>query len=190
MTAWPGSGSLAVAALVLAAPLGGCAHSTRQNTPVPVRLAAPAALTPRSAEQVIRAVYGAQTITLRTAVQLDTAGLKVVGVNATGQRLFTVSWDGKTVAVDKGAFVPDAVQPGRVLADLQLAFWPLASVREMFAAQGLEVSEPFAGVRRLQRGAALVSEVHYTTADPWSGRLWLVNFEHDYSLTVDTVASN
>ena len=41
-------------------------------------------------------------------------------------------------------------------------------------------------MRRLRRGDALIAEVHYTTADPWSGRLWFVNFEFDYSLTIDT----
>jgi hypothetical protein len=73
-----------------------------------------------------------------------------------------------------------------VLADVQLALWPLAPVREAFRAAGLEVSEPFAGVRRVLRGGRLVAEVHYAGGDPWNGRLWLVNFEHDYSLTIDT----
>jgi hypothetical protein len=37
----------------------------------------------------------ARAMTMRTAIQLDAAGLKVVGVTATGQRLFTVGWDGQ-----------------------------------------------------------------------------------------------
>ena len=40
----------------------------------------------------------------------------------------------------------------------------------------------------LQR-RALLAEVHYATADPWSGRLWFVNFEFDYSLTIDTTTN-
>ena len=58
---------------------------------------------PRSASQVIHAVYGARAVTLRTAIQVDAAGLKVVGVTATGQRLFTVSYDGTAVTADKSA---------------------------------------------------------------------------------------
>ena len=167
--------------------LGACAHTTkRAESQARIALASPGALTQRSASQVIHAVYGSRAMTLRTALQLDANGLRIVGVTATGQRLFTASWDGHVVTSDKSPLVPDSVQPERVLADVQLALWPLAAVQAAFRDAGLEVSEPFAGVRRLRRGDALVAEVHYTGADPWSGRLWLVNFEFDYSLTIDT----
>jgi len=165
--------------------LAGCVtHPVRNDARVP--LAPPAALSPRNASQVIHAVYGARAMTLRTAIQLDAAGLKIVGVTATGQRLFTVSWDGRAVSAEKSAFVPASVDPERVLADVELALWPLPAVQSAFGQAGLEVAEPFPGVRRLRRGDALIAEVHYTTADPWSGRLWFVNFEFDYSLTIDT----
>jgi hypothetical protein len=105
--------------------------------------------------------------------------------------LFTASWDGNVVSAQKSAFVPENVDPERVLADVQLALWPLPDVRQAFSQSGLEVTEPFAGVRRLRRGDALIAEVHYASADPWNGRLWFVNFQHDYSLTIDTtVAAN
>jgi hypothetical protein len=169
--------------------LASCTHAPKRADPTgmaQVPLASPDALAARSASQVIHAVYGARVVVLRTAIQLDSSGLRVVGVTATGQRLFTARWDGKTVSAEKSAFVPDSVDPQRVLADMQLALWPLASVQAAFAGAGLEVSEPFAGVRRLRRGDALIAEVHYATADPWAGRLWLANFEFDYSLTIDT----
>jgi hypothetical protein len=167
--------------------LGACAHTAKRAEPAPhVQLAPPAALTPRSASQVIHAAYGARTMILRTAIQLDASGLKVVGVTATGQRLFTASWDGTTISADKSRFVPEDLDPQRVLADVQLALWPLAAVQQAFAAGGFDVSEPFPGVRRLRRGDKLLAEVHYTGTDPWAGRLWFVNFEFDYSLTIDT----
>ena len=173
---------LLLAASVL---LAGCVtHPVRNDAKTP--LAPPSELSPRNASQVIHAVYGARAVTLRTAIQLDAAGLKVVGVTATGQRLFTVSWDGSAVSAQKSAFVPASLDPERVLADVELALWPLAAVRAAFGQAGLDVTEPFPGVRRLRRGDALIAEVHYTTADPWSGRLWFVNFEFDYSLTIDT----
>ena len=82
-------------------------------------------------------------------------------------RLFTVSWDGTAVSAQKSAFVPDDVDPERVLADMQLALWPLPAVQAGFRArQGSTVSEPFAGVRRMRRGDALIAEVHYATARP------------------------
>jgi len=167
--------------------LSGCATPVQHAAKV--TLASPAGLSARSASQVIHAVYGARSMTLSTAIELDAASLKVVGVTATGQRLFTASWDGTAVSAQKSAFVPDNVDPERVLADVQLALWPLPAVQAAFGKAGLEVTEPFAGVRRLRRGDALIAEVHYAGADPWNGRLWFVNFEFDYSLTIDTTVT-
>lgn len=169
----------------------GCAHAPAhtaagRSPPAEIALAPPDSPGPRNASQVIHAAYGPRTFTLGTAIQIDAAGLKVVGLTATGHRLFTVSWDGTAVTAEKSSIFPDAMDPKRVLADVQLALWPLAAVQAAFHAGGLTVSEPFAGVRRVQRGDTLVAEVHYATADPWSGRLWLVNFELDYSLAIDT----
>jgi hypothetical protein len=173
----------------IVAVLAGCATHVEQVARAP--LASPAALSARSASQVIHAVYGARAMTLSTAIELDAATIKVVGLTATGQRLFTASWDGSVVSAQKSAFVPENVDPERVLADVQLALWPLPAVQQAFGRAGLEVTEPFAGVRRLRRGDALIAEVHYASADPWNGRLWFVNFQYDYSLTIDTtVAAN
>ncbi len=149
-------------------------------------LAAPGAVSPRSASQVLHAAYGAREATLRTAIEVDATTVRVVGVSATGQRLFTASYDGQAVTADRSPFVPKDIAPERVLADLQLALWPLAAVRDAHRAAGEDVAEPFAGVRRLRRGDRLIAEVHYASADPWNGRLWFVNFEFGYTLTIDT----
>jgi hypothetical protein len=156
----------------------------------PPAFAPPGALSPRSASQVVYAAFGSRAATLRTAVQIDAAGLTVVGVTATGMRLFTASFDGEKVSSERGPFVPKEVSPERVLADMQLALWPLASLQDAYAASGQTVSEPQPGVRRVVRGDRIVAEVHYATDDPWNGRLWFVNFEFGYSLTIDTTPAN
>ena len=151
--------------------------------------APPSALSPRSASQVVHGAYGKRVATLRTAIQVDAAGLKVVGVTATGMRLFTAAFDGTKVSSERGPFVPKEVSPERILADMQLALWPLASLRQAYADSGQTVSEPVEGVRRVVRGERLVAEVHYATSDPWNGRLWFVSFEYGYSLTIDTTTN-
>jgi hypothetical protein len=171
--------------------MAGCAHAPSASTAsAPPTLLAPlAALSPRAASQTIHAIYGARAITLRTAIELDASRLTVVGVTATGQRLFTVHWDGREIESETSVFVPANVDPARVLADVQLALWPLSAVQDTMRARGVEVTEPYPGVRRARREQTLVAEVHYATADPWAGRLWLVNFEQDYSLTIDTATA-
>lgn len=155
----------------------------------PPPLAPPGAVGTRSAVQVIRAAYGARAVTLRTSIQVNDEGLEVVGVTATGQRLFTARYDGTKITADKSPFVPAGLDPARVLADMQLALWPLAVVQTAFRERGYSVSEPFTGVRRMMRDDQLLAEVHYTGADPWNGRLWFVSFEFHYSLTIDTTTT-
>jgi len=149
-------------------------------------LAPPDAVGTRTATQVIHAAYGTRSVVLRTVIETAPGKLDVAGVTATGQRVFTAHYDGRTIDAQKSPFVPDKLDPGRVLADMQLALWPLPAVQAAFRERGLTVTEPFAGVRRVTRADALIAEVHYATTDPWSGRLWFVNFEFDYSLTIDT----
>src|SRR3954466_15130901 len=131
--------------------------------------AAPDAVGTRSASQVIHAAYGARSVVLRTAIETGPGKLDVVGVTATGQRVFTAHYDGKTIEARKSPFVPDRLDPERVLADMKLAgpppngvsadwrpaLWPLRAVQAAFRERGLDVSEPFPGVRRLLRGDAL-----------------------------------
>lgn len=186
-----------VLSLALLSPILSACHTTPPAAPragadatAPARahtpLAPPDAVGARSAAQVIHAAYGAKSVVLRTAIEVTAGRLEVVGVTATGQRVFTARYDGKTIDTRKSPFVPDKLDPERVLADMQLALWPLPAVQAAFRERGLEVSEPFPGVRRLLRGEALLAEVHYASADPWNGRLWFVNFEFGYSLTIDT----
>jgi hypothetical protein len=152
-------------------------------------LAPPDAAGTRSASQVIHAAYGARSIVLRTAIESAPGRLDVVGVTATGQRVFTAHYDGTRIDAQRSPFVPDRLDPERVLADMQLALWPLSAVQAAFRERGLTVTEPFAGVRRMSRGDTLLAEVHYASADPWAGRLWFVSFEFDYSLTIDTTTN-
>jgi hypothetical protein len=169
-----------------AAPAPTAAASPPRSDATHPPLAAPDAVGSRSASQVIHAAYGARSVVLRTAIETGPGKLDVVGVTATGQRVFSAHFDGRTIDARKSPFVPDKLDPERVLTDMQLALWPLTAVEAAFKERGLTVTEPFAGLRRMTRGDALLAEVHYAGGDPWNGRLWFVNFEFDYSLTIDT----
>jgi hypothetical protein len=185
---------LAIAVFAFMVTLTACVHAPPSaQVPVTTRsptLAPPGAVSARSAEQIVHAAYGARSATLRTVIQVEPALVSVVGVTAGGQRLFTARYDGKDVTSEQSPFVPKEISPSRVLADMQLALWPLAAVQEAARVAGDEVTEPFAGVRRLRHGDRLVAEVHYASVDPWNGRLWFVNFEFGYSLTIDTTPAN
>ena len=112
--------------------------------------------------------------------------LTVIGLSAKGVRAFTLRYDGKQVAVENDLPVPPQLTPERLLADIQLVYWPLDALRSSLQSNGWELTEPFSGTRRLRRGATLVAEVHYDNIDPWQGRSWLVNLQYGYTLAIDS----
>ena len=173
-----------LASLLLAA----CAGTP--PAPAPSRpLVSPAALgSERAANQIVRGAIGAREMTINCVVTVKDGTMTVVGLSAMGVRLFTVRYDGHEVQAEKGLPTPEQLTPERLLADLQLVFWPLSSLQKPLQEAGWQVSEPAQGTRRLRRGDRLIAEAHYSDQDPWTGRSWLVNLEYGYSLQIDSKA--
>jgi hypothetical protein len=181
------AGGWFVAVALLA--LGACASAPRQPASPQRPLVPPASLgSDRIVTQVVRGAFGARELTFNCVVTVKDANMTLVGLNSLGLRLFTVRYDGKTVSSEAAPAMSGPLMPERLLADLQLVYWPLASLAKPMAAGGWQITEPAAGVRRLRRGEQLVAEAHYSSEDPWHGRSWLVNFEFGYSLQIDSQA--
>jgi len=138
--------------------------------------------------QILHAAFQSRTVDLQCVVTVDGDRLTVVGLNTLGLRAFKVSYDGVRIDQQRAPQVPAFVDGARLIEDIQLAFWPLAALQSALAPAGWTVAEPFPGTRRLLHDDALIAEVHYATADPWSGRVWLVNLRDRYSLSIDTSA--
>jgi hypothetical protein len=176
--------ALASAALFLA----GCAASAPRPASVAagLPLLAPATLgESRTVQQVLHVAFGDRDATLNAVLSLTPEKLQVVGLNAVGLRLFTVEYAGGELKSERAPGLPAEVDPARVLSDLQLAFWPLSALQAATRDTAYEIIEPYARARRLKRNGRLIAEVHYADDRPWSGRVWLSNFEHGYSLAVD-----
>jgi hypothetical protein len=132
------------------------------------------------------AAYGKEEISLDCVVNVDAEHLTVIGLLPSGPRVFTVGYDGRQVSMEKSRNIPETLHPELLLNDLQLAFWPRDALQAALEKTPWRVTEPDPRTRRLTRNSRLVSEVHYATADPWTGRVWLVNFERGYSITIDS----
>ncbi len=177
--------------------LGGCAHfaaappPAAANVPVPPLPAATLGQT-RSAVQIVRAAFGKQEATMQCAVDVAPQRMQVVALSAMGLRLFGVTVENGKTTVERAPGVPEQIQPEQILHDIQFCYWPLAALQAGYQGTPWEVSEPFAGTRRLKRDGRLIAEVHYSKpgTDPWRSRLWLANFEYGYSLAVDPAPSD
>jgi hypothetical protein len=175
------AGATAVIALLVAA----CAADA--PAPKPVRhglpLLAPSTLgSERSVQQVLQAKFGDQKATLNAVLQVNRTQLQVIALNAVGMRVFTLVYDGVHLRAETLPGLPEQIEPERVLADLQLALWPLPALRAVALGSAWEIAEE-AGLRTLKFKGELVAEVRYDGA-PWQGKLELVNHEFKYSLAV------
>lgn len=170
--------------------LAACVASPRPagSDGVPARpLAAPSAAGDLAVSQVVRGAVGSREVTINAVVSVKGNEMSVVGLNAMGVRLFTVTYDGTTVNTQQhSSGLRAQIRPEWLLADLQFVFWPLASLEGPLRQAGFEISEPSPGTRRLRRGERLVSEAHYAGDNAWTGRSWLVNLEQGYSLQIDS----
>lgn len=179
------------AAVVLAAALAlsACAAFSPRNPPaVAFAPLAPASLGRTvQAEQILRIAYGERSLSLQCVAGVTHAETALSCFTALGQRAFHLKHDGQAVSAETSAQdAAQAMSPERILTDLQLAYWPLPALAAAFAGGGWQISEPTPGLRRLRRDGALYAEVHYASASPWNGRLWLVNFEQRYSLDIES----
>lgn len=140
----------------------------------------------RSALQLVQGSFGTHELAFQSVISADAGHLTLVVLGAEGQRWFSLRHDGRSLEVQSSALAPPALEPQRVLADLQLALWPLAALQQALDGSVWQVSEPVAATRRLRRDGRLISEVHYAGSDPWRGQFWLSNFAQGYSLAVES----
>jgi hypothetical protein len=149
---------------------------------------APASLgADRVVNQVVRGAFGARELTFNCVVTVKDGAMTLVGLSSVGMRLFTIRYDGHDVQSEMTPAM-QGLQAERLVADMQLVFWPLSSLEKPMREAGWQLSEPASGIRRLRHGDQLIAEAHYGSEDPWSGRSWLVNFEFGYSLQIDSQA--
>jgi hypothetical protein len=150
---------------------------------------APASLgASRTVTQVLRAAFADREITLNCVVTVDSQSMTIIGLTAIGARVFTLKFDGTTMEVHAAITLPPQFKPERLLEDVQLAYWNLATLQSALAGTDWQVSEPAERTRRLKRAGRLIAEVHYADADPWTGKLWLANFASGYSLSIESKA--
>ena len=174
-----------LSAVFAALPLLACAHAPARTTTVlpvpPLSLAAAPAL---PATQTLDIAFGSREDTLQCALASEASGWQSVCVNALGLRVFTLAVSATgAITAERGPGVPEALDARRVLADVQLAHWPLAALEAAYAGSPWQVTEASADTRRQWLDGELVSEVHYA-GEGAKARHWLVNLRQGYSLGI------
>ena len=182
--------------LPLALVIAGCASLTPHSEPA-LPLLPPASLgQPLRALQLVVSEHQGQQQKLLFAVEADGQTLVVSALTTLGVALQSISYDGAELRVDEHLPGAATALDGRwLLADLQLAGWPLAALQLAVSDAGLQpplrVSEqPCADAhhcRTLWRDAEPLVEVRYQGADLWHGVTEIRQLQLGYRLTITTM---
>lgn len=169
--------------LLAAVLLAGCSTAPAPIARLGLKLA-PAALNETfSVQQHLTVERNGRTDELEAALEVDPAQVQLVGL-ALGQRVLTVSYDGKELKTWRHVMLPRQVRAEDVLEDVQLTLWPAEAIAASLPAgwtiheQGLE--------RTLSLDGKVVASITYSGMPRWSGTVVFDNRRYGYRLTVQT----
>ncbi|MDN5861883.1 MAG: DUF3261 domain-containing protein [Salinisphaera sp.] len=172
----------AVVALLAALAAAGCAPPRPLLPP----------LTPGSlgdsitVRQQLTVRFDGEVRSMQVALQVAPTDLTLIGLTALGQRLFTLSWAGGQLALKSRVNRIADIDPARILADLQLAYWPLPALRAALP-DSLHL-EQYGTARVLWRDGELLWFASSQTANRWGSTLTLYNARLGYRLTIRPLA--
>ena len=118
----------------------------------------------------------------------------IVAVLPNGSRVFTLSHDGETLESDSYGGIVERIGAQYLLADFQLAQWPLETLQEnlnhgkCFQNGDCSLSQSADGLHRVlsnRSGTAL--SISYSAQPSYSGTAGIVHHERGYSLQVVTL---
>jgi hypothetical protein len=162
--------------------LSGCMADTLETMPIAKPLG-PA----RRIVQQIDAVWAERQASLLAVLELDARHIAMAGLSNDGLSLFNLSYDGHSIESDKSPLLPEQVAPEFIVADLQLAYWPIAELQKILPA-GWQLQQD-GGKRILTVGNAKQVEINYLSPDPvWPKAVELVNFRYNYRLNIKTIS--
>jgi len=161
-------------------PRANIAHDITVELPV-----APGYPEARVYAQVLRARYGWRSATLETVLSLSPEQVEIVLTVPGGPRVATVRWSESGIVAERTVFTPPDLAPENMMADIFIAFWPEAMVRQILP-EGVTLDVSADGARRVRRGAEIILAI---TPDPENPqRLSVRNEGLNYELTIDSQA--
>ncbi len=170
--------------------LSSCAVLTKPDVikqPLLMPMAPPVGPSRRIVQQ-ITAQWPNRKETMLCVLELDKQRIAMAGLTKDGLSLFNLTYDGKTIAVDKSPLLPDSVAPEFIITDLQLVYWPVAVLQKNLHGSSwrLEIDKNH---RRLYYQDSKTVDANYLSPDPiWAKSVELINYRYNYRLHIKTIS--
>ncbi|TXH37791.1 MAG: DUF3261 domain-containing protein [Rhodospirillaceae bacterium] len=140
------------------------------------------------AVQMLTAHHDGKTYAFEAHLSITPERVLLVGVDGMGQRIMTVTWRDSSVTVESSPHLPKEFQPGAMLADIAVLYWPETLMRKTLAAAGatLTVDEKSRSVTADGK-EILHADYRSGSAQPWTGGLQYRNLAWGYDIDVETI---
>jgi hypothetical protein len=185
------------AMLIMMSALAGCATTREPERGAEAMIApavrfatpGPRALGYRvAAEQLVSAHYRGDSFVWEAHIGVTPERLEIIGLDGFGRRAFTMSWRGDGLSYEAASWLPAAIKPGNVLADIALLYWPQEAVEAALAGSGAIVVTT-ASRRSVMLAGSEIIRVDYddSGASAWNGTAHLRNLAFGYQLDIQSV---
>ncbi len=130
-----------------------------------------------------------QTLVFEGHLSITPERLLLVGIDSLGRRTMTLTWTETGLTAEAAPWLPPAVRPGSMLADIVLLYWPAAAIRASLPPGG-ELIES-SNRRQIVLDGNTILDIRYgfDIGRRWSGRLRYANFSWGYEIEVQSEES-
>jgi hypothetical protein len=165
--------------LLLCALAAGCAAPTALIRPLPPSTLGRAV----TVRQQITAHFHDHVRSLQVVLKVAPDDLTLIGLSPIGQRLFTLGWHGGQPSVKSQIKDLQHLPARRILADLELASWPLDALRTALTDPEMRLEE-LGDTRALWQGDRLLWIAFRGPGKSWHQKMTIYNARIGYRLDV------
>jgi hypothetical protein len=138
------------------------------------------------ARQLITASGYGQTFVLEVNLNATPERVMLVGLDSMGRRAMTITWNDRAVTTQTAPWVPEALRPGSMLADIVVIYWPEDAVRQALPPGGEVIQEADGRTIRINGNDVLHVDYGWAPGARWNGTLHYTNFAWGYQIEVQS----
>lgn len=139
------------------------------------------------ASQLITAWRDGRAFVFEGRISVTPERFLLAGLDAMGRRAMTVTWTDAGIQVETAPWLPEALRPGSMLADIVALYWPEAAVRRALAPSGgdLVIGPGGRSVRIAGKEVLRVTQ-GWPEGAPWIGTMRYSNLAWGYEIEVQS----
>jgi hypothetical protein len=140
------------------------------------------------AMQLITVQRDSDTYVFEGQISITPERFLLVGTDPMGRRAMTVTWTDGGMTTETAPWMPSALRPDSMLADIVMLYWPEDVVRRAIAPAGADlVADARSRTVRIDGRDVLHVDYDATGTGPWTGTLHYANRGWGYEITVQSV---